>query len=134
MDISFDYEINDSLFENNKGALNVSSCMEDENSYEYYPNDYLVQNNKSNRFNDFLGKFPEKPFYDYNEEKNDLNDDIQNPDQIYFHSLLKNNKHNLNTNKETYLIDLNANKSSRKKKYYLKLKKIVYLSFLPKIQ
>jgi hypothetical protein len=123
MDISFDYEINDSLFENNKGALNVSSCMEDENLYEYYPNDYLVQNNKSNRFNDFFGKVHEKPFYDYNEEKNDLNDDIQNPDQIYFHSLLKNNKHNLNTNKETYLIDLNANKSKSKEKILFEIKK-----------
>ena len=123
MDISFDYEINDSLFENNKGALNVSSCMEDENLYEYYPNDYLVQNDKSNRFNDFFGKVHEKPFYDYNEEKNDLNDDIQNPDQIYFHSLLKNNTHNLNTNKETYLIDLNANKSKSKEKILFEIKK-----------
>ena len=123
MDISFDYEINDSLFENNKGALNVSSCMEDENLYEYYPNDYLVQNDKSNRFNDFFGKVHEKPFYDYNEEKNDLNDDIQNPDQIYFHSLLTNNTHNLNTNKDTYLIDLNANKSKSKEKILFEIKK-----------
>ena len=124
MDISFDYEINDSLFENNKGTLNVSSCMEDENLYEYYQNDYLVQNNKSNRFNDFFEKVHENPFYGHNEEKNDLiNEDIQNPDQIYFHSLLKNNTHNLNTNKETYLIDLNANKSKSKEKILFEIKK-----------
>ena len=123
MDISFDYEINDSLFENNKGAHNDSSCMEEENLYEYYQNDHLVQNNKSNGFNDFFEKIHENPFCDYNVKKNDLNDDdIQNLDQIYFHSYLKNDKHNLNTNKETNLIDLN-DKSKSKAKILFEIKK-----------
>ena len=124
MDISFDYEINDSLFENNKDAHNDFSCMEEENLYEYYQNDHLVQNNKSNGFNDFFEKIHENPFCDFNVKKNDLNDDdIQNLDQIYFHSYLKNDKHNLNTNKETNLIDLDENKSKSKEKILFEIKK-----------
>ena len=124
MDISFDYDINDSLFDNKKVVHNDSSYMEVENIYEYYQNYFFVQKYKSNYLNDFSGKVNGNPFYDYQKGENYLiNDDVQNPELIYFQTFLKNNGYNLNTHKETYLADLNANKSESKLKLLFEIKK-----------
>ena len=123
MEISFDDEIN-SFLEINKGTHKDSSCMDEENLYDYYQNDFSFLKNKSNYQNNFFGKVNENPFCYYHKEENGLiGDDIQNLDPIYFQNLVKNNRYSLSTNKETNLEDLNAHKSELKTKQLFEIRK-----------
>ena len=102
MDICSDCEIDDSFPESNKSAYNDSSFMNEENFFEFNPNDFFVQKNKGNNYNEFLGNLF---FSQYKEDNEYIEDDKKYLEQLYFFS---------NTNKETNLTDINANKPKRK--------------------
>ena len=102
MDICSDCEIDDSFPESNKGAYNDSSFFGEENFFEFNPNDFFVQKNKGNNYNEFLGNLF---FSQYKEDNEYIEDDKKYREQLYFFS---------NLNKETNLTDKNANKPKRK--------------------
>ena len=57
----------------------------------------------------------------YHKRENDfINSDIQNPDKLYFLTLVKNNIPISNINRETNLTDLNAVKIKQKKIFWNK--------------
>ena len=102
MDICSDCDIDDSFPESNKSAYNDSSFMNEENFFEFNPNDFFVQKNKGNNYNEFLGNLF---FSQYKEDNEYIEDDKKYQEQLYFFS---------NLNKETNLTDKNANKPKRK--------------------
>ena len=102
MDICSDCDIDDSFPESNKSAYNDSSFMNEENFFEFNPNDFFVQKNKGNNYNEFLGNLF---FSQYKEDNEYIEDDKKYLEQLYFFS---------NINKETNLTDINANKPKRK--------------------
>ena len=102
MDICSDCDIDDSFPESNKGAYNDSSFFGEENFFEFNPNDFFVQKNKGNNYNEFLGNLF---FSQYKEDNEYIEDDKKYQEQLYFFS---------NLNKETNLTDINANKPKRK--------------------
>ena len=91
METNFDCRINNSIIENSKWAHNDSFFMEDEIMNEHYPiNIFSVQINKDNNQNAFLNNENSNPFLDNHKRENDfINDDIQNPDKLYFLTLVK---------------------------------------------
>ena len=102
MDICSDCDIDDSFPESNKSAYNDYSCFGEENFFEFNPNDFFVQKNKGNNYNEFLGNLF---FSQYKEDNEYIEDDKKYREQLYFFS---------NLNKETNLTDKNANKPKRK--------------------
>ena len=91
METNFDCRINNSIIENSKWAHNDSFFMEDEIMNEHYPiNIFSVQINKDNNQNAFLNNENSNPFLAYHKRENDfINGDIQNPDKLYFLTLVK---------------------------------------------
>ena len=102
MDICSDCDIDDSFPESNKSAYNDSSFFGEENFFEFNPNDFFVQKNKGNNYNEFLGNLF---FSQYKEDNECVEDDKKYQEQLYFFS---------NLNKETNLTDKNAKKPKRK--------------------
>ena len=129
METNFDCRINNSIIENSKWAHNDSFFMEDEIMNEHYPvNIFSVQINKDNNQNAFLNNENSNPFLDNHKRENDfINDDIQNPDKLYFLTFVKNNIPISNINRETNLTDLNAVKIKQKK--YFEIKKEILPKF-----
>ena len=129
METNFDCRINNSIIENSKWAHNDSFFMEDEIMNEHYPiNIFSVQINKDNNQNAFLNNENSNPFLDNHKRENDfINDDIQNPDKLYFLTFVKNNIPISNINRETNLTDLNAVKIKQKK--YFEIKKEIVPKF-----
>ena len=108
MDICSDCEIDDSFPESNKGAYNDSSFFGEENFFEFNPNDFLVQKNKGNNYNEFLGNL----FCSQDKEDNEyIEDDKKYQEQLYFFS---------NINKETSLTDKNAYLYKKKRLFEIK--------------
>ena len=108
MDICSDCDIDDSFPESNKSAYNDSSFFGEENFFEFNPNDFLVQKNKGNNYNEFLGNLF---FSQYKEDNEYIEDDKKYLEQLYFFS---------NINKETNLTDKNAYLYKRKKLFEIK--------------
>ena len=108
MDICSDCEIDDSFPESNKSAYNDSSFFGEENFFEFNPNDFFVQKNKGNNYNEFLGNLF---FSQYKEDNEYIEDDKKYQEQLYFFS---------NINKETSLTDKNAYLYKRKKLFEIK--------------
>ena len=102
MDICSDCDLDDSYPESNKGSYNDYSCFGEENFFEFNPNDFFVQKNKGNNYNEFLGNLFCSP---YKEDNEYIEDDKKYQEQLYFFS---------NINKETNLTDINTNKPKRK--------------------
>ena len=129
METNFDCRINNSIIENSKWAHNDSFFMEDEIMNEHYPiNIFSVQINKDNNQNAFLNNENSNPFLDNHKRENDfINSDIQNPDKLYFLTLVKNNIPISNINRETNLTGLNAVKIKQKK--YFEIKKEILPKF-----
>ena len=108
MDICSDCDIDDSFPESNKGAYNDSSFFGEENFFEFNPNDFLVQKNKGNNYNEFLGNL----FCSQDKEDNEyIEDDKKYQEQLYFFS---------NINKETSLTDKNAYLYKKKRLFEIK--------------
>ena len=129
METNFDCRINNSIIENSKWAHNDSFFMEDEIMNEHYPiNIFFVQINKENNQNAFLNNENSNPFLAYHKRENDfINGDIQNPDKLYFLTMVKNNIPISNINRETNLTNLNAVKIKQKK--YFEIKKEIVPKF-----
>ena len=106
MDIYSDCDLDDSYPESNKGSYNDYSCFGEENFFEFNPNDFFVQKNKGNNYNEFLGNLFCSP---YKEDNEYIEDDKKYQEQLYFFS---------NINKETNLTDRNAKNSSKRKKLF----------------
>ena len=84
MDICSDCDIDDSFKESNKGDYNDSSFMNEENFFDCDQNDFLVQKNKGNNYNEFLGNL----FCSQDKEDIDfIKDDKQNQESLYFLNL-----------------------------------------------
>ena len=107
MDLCSDCEIDDSFSESNKGAYNDCSFMNEENFFDCHQNDFFVQKNKVNNYNEFLGNI----FFSQYKEDNDfiIKDDNKYQEQLYFFS---------NINKETNLTDLFAKNLSKRKRLF----------------
>ena len=83
MYICSDCDIDDSFPESNKSAYNDSSFMNEENFFEFNPNDFFVQKNKGNNYNEFLGNLF---FSQYKEDNEYIEDDKKYQEQLYFFS------------------------------------------------
>ena len=84
MDICSDCDIDDSFPESNKSAYNDSSFMNEENFFEFNPNDFLVQKNKGINYNEFLGNLFCSP---YKEDNDYIKDDNKYRESLYFLNL-----------------------------------------------
>ena len=84
MDIYSDCDIDDSFKENNKDDYNDYSCFGEENFFEFNSNDFLVQKNKGNNYNEFFGNL----FCSQDKEDNEyIEDDNKYRESLYFLNL-----------------------------------------------
>jgi len=122
MNISFDCYIDDSIIDNKKGTHNDSFCIEDETLNEYdIINNISAQINRDNNNNSILNNNNSNPFLAYHYKVNDfINDDLQNPEHLYFQTFSNNNIPLSNINKDTNLTELNADKSKVKQIFEIK--------------